>query len=160
MILFAHMQHMRVLKRDFKDHREDKWDEHSIKRQTGGGYEPHELSNPAFEEYYTAQQIVPEGEWDLFMAALRAQLPTTFRINGSGRFAADLRDRLGRDFLSQFSGDKPIYVRPPGIMHIICQMCIVWCSREAFRFDICCAGMRARGQCLPKCLCSLRVLGV
>ena len=103
------LQNKRVLKRDFKTHREDKWDEHST-RGKGGNYEAHELSNAAFEEYYKAQGVVPEGEWDLFMDALRAALPTTFRINGSGRFAADLRDRLDRDFLSQFSGE-PIYVR-------------------------------------------------
>ena len=49
------------------------------------------------------QGIVPEGEWDAFMETLRKPLPTTFRINGRGRFAADLRDRLQQDFFSQFS---------------------------------------------------------
>ena len=29
-------------------------------------------------------------------------LPTTFRINGRGKFAADLRNRLEQDFFSQF----------------------------------------------------------
>lgn len=96
----------RVLKRDFRQSREDKWDDNSRNKT---GYDPHELSNPAFEEYYRTQQIAPEGEWEAFMAALRSPLPTTFRINGSGRFAADLRDRLDRGFLSQFSGE-PIIV--------------------------------------------------
>lgn len=100
-----------MLKRDFKEPRKDQWEEHKTHKNTAN-FEPHELTNEAFEEYYQAQQIVPEGEWDNFMAALRSSLPTTFRINGSGRFAADLRDRLGRDFLSQFSGGEPIYVCP------------------------------------------------
>lgn len=58
-----------------------------------------------------AQGIVPEGEWGAFMAALRRPLPAAFRINGSGRFAADLRDRLTQDFFSQFSAR--IMVRVP-----------------------------------------------
>ena len=52
---------------------------------------------------------MPEGEWDAFMENLRAPLPTTFRINGRGKFAADLRDRLEQDFFSQFK--EPIEVR-------------------------------------------------
>ena len=48
------------------------------------------------------QKIVPEGEWDAFMEKLRSPLPTTFRINGRGKFAADLRNRLEQDFFSQF----------------------------------------------------------
>lgn len=47
---------------------------------------------------------MPEGEWEAFMSSLRQPLPTTFRINGSGRFAADLRDRLTQDFFAQFPG--------------------------------------------------------
>ena len=57
-----------------------------------------------------AQGIVPEGEWDAFMEKLRAPLPTTFRINGRGKFAADLRNRLEQDFFSQFK--EPIEVSP------------------------------------------------
>ena len=102
------MQNKRVLKRDFKPSREDKWDENAQRKSSG--YEAHDLNNAAFEEYYKTQHIVPDGEWDAFMTALRTPLPTTFRINGSGRFAADLRDRLDRDFLSQFGGEEDIYV--------------------------------------------------
>lgn len=54
------------------------------------------------------QGIVPEGEWDAFMETLRKPLPTTFRINGRGRFAADLRDRLQQDFFSQFSENMEV----------------------------------------------------
>jgi len=41
--------------------------------------------NQAFEEYYTKNDIVPTGEWEQFLEALRKPLPVTFRINGSGR---------------------------------------------------------------------------
>ncbi len=43
------------------------------------------------------------GEWDAFMGSLRTTLPTTFRINGSGKFAEDLRTRLETDFLASFT---------------------------------------------------------
>jgi hypothetical protein len=39
------------------------------------------------------------------MESLRAPLPITFRINGRGKFAADLRDRLEQDFFSQFDNN-------------------------------------------------------
>lgn len=68
-------------------------------------------SHADFEEYYKQQGIVPEGEWDAFMESLRTPLPTTFRINGSGKFAADLRDQLAQDFLSSFQGGAAITVR-------------------------------------------------
>lgn len=47
----------------------------------------------------------------------RRPLPTTFRINGTGQFAHDLRDRLQSDFMSRFS-DAPLeidgeQVQPP-----------------------------------------------
>ena len=54
------------------------------------------------------QGIVPEGEWDAFIKQLRTPLPTTFRINGRGKFAADLRNRLEQDFFSQFK--EPVEV--------------------------------------------------
>ena len=34
------------------------------------------------------------------MSSLRRTLPTTFRINGSGKFALDLRRKLETDFLA------------------------------------------------------------
>ncbi|KAL6760331.1 tRNA-methyltransferase, partial [Haematococcus lacustris] len=62
-------------------------------------------SNADFEEYYKAQGIVPEEEWDAFLACLRSPLPVTFRINGSGPFADHLREKFEKDFLSYFSSD-------------------------------------------------------
>lgn len=62
-----------------------------------------------FVEYYKKQGVVPEGQWDEFMEVLKTPLPTTFRINGTGKFATDLRDKLESDFLSNFNKD-PIMV--------------------------------------------------
>jgi hypothetical protein len=95
----------RTMRRDFKTPRDNSWSEKKAKIDN-------EQTNESFEEYYKAQGIVPEGQWEDFLAALRRQLPTTFRINGSGQFANDLRDRLQSDFFSQFNKDD-IMVRCP-----------------------------------------------
>eukprot|EP00850_Spirogloea_muscicola_P015329 SM000116S24250 [mRNA] locus=s116:328674:336186:+ [translate_table: standard] len=90
----------------------------------GGTWEGFVYDNEHFEAYYKvgpprwtvrpeccplrpmvwlkAQAIVPEGEWDAFMAILRVPLPATFRINGSGKFALGIRDQIQRDFLQEF----------------------------------------------------------
>lgn len=96
------MQKLRKLKRDFKESRPNEWDQDRRKpKAEGEGYEATVTSNEAFEEYYKAQGIVPEEEWTAFMDCLRTPLPTTFRINGSGKFAAELRDRLDNDFFAK-----------------------------------------------------------
>lgn len=57
------------------------------------------------------QDIVPEGEWEQFVEVLRKPLPITFRINGSGRYANELRENLESDFFANFS-KGPIVVSP------------------------------------------------
>ena len=90
------------MKRDFKEPRQDTWAvERRVPKADGTGYEAAPPENQAFEDYYQYQKIVPEGQWNDFMAALRTPLPTTFRINGTGKFAADLRDRFESDFCSK-----------------------------------------------------------
>ena len=39
-------------------------------------------------------KLVPESEWETFLDCMRSPLPMTFRINGSGKFATDMRDQL------------------------------------------------------------------
>lgn len=74
-------------------------------------------SNADFEEYYRTQGIIPDGEWEPFLNTLRKQLPVTFRINGSGKFADHLRDKLQTDFFAHFS-DQEILVSMKSIcMH-------------------------------------------
>ena len=63
-----------------------------------------------FVEYYQKQKVVPDGQWEDFMSMLKTPLPTTFRINGTGKFATDLRDKFESDFLANFNKD-PIMVR-------------------------------------------------
>jgi len=92
--------------------RKDKANEQSEKRfrtentkgqPQGDKWNTAPTGNPLFEEYYKAQGIMPEGEWEDFMTAMRCPLPATFRINGNGRFANDLRLKLEADFLSHFT---------------------------------------------------------
>ena len=51
-----------------------------------------------------AQGVVPEGEWDAFMACARTSLPATIRINGSGKFAEAIREELRTNFVAALSG--------------------------------------------------------
>ncbi|XP_063833758.1 tRNA (cytosine(34)-C(5))-methyltransferase [Ostrinia nubilalis] len=46
-------------------------------------YEDIVRENADFEQYYKTQKVCPEEEWPAFMAALKENLPTTFRITGS-----------------------------------------------------------------------------
>jgi tRNA (cytosine34-C5)-methyltransferase len=43
-------------------------------------------TNALYETYYQEQQIVPEGEWDSFMRALRTPLPTSFRVSPTSQY--------------------------------------------------------------------------
>jgi len=45
------------------------------------------MHNQRFADYYKAQNIVPDDEWDQLMDAFRRPLPTTFRITGSREYA-------------------------------------------------------------------------
>lgn len=55
------------------------------------------------QAYYKAQDIVPEGEWPAFIECLQKALPVTFRINGCGKFADHLRDRLSSDYFAELA---------------------------------------------------------
>jgi 16S rRNA C967 or C1407 C5-methylase (RsmB/RsmF family) len=74
----------RLLKRDFKKSRDDVWDPAKSRKPNGAGaYNTGFVKeNANFEEYYKAQKIVPEEEWDAFIECLKTPLPTSFRING------------------------------------------------------------------------------
>ncbi|KDD75934.1 hypothetical protein H632_c429p1 [Helicosporidium sp. ATCC 50920] len=96
------------MRRDFKGGRANEWTE---KRQrVEGGWASAPTSNDAFIEYYQAQGICPAEEWETFMETLNRPLPMTFRINGSGKFAQELRERLANDFLSAFGEGQSLLV--------------------------------------------------
>jgi len=58
----------------------------------GEGYDDIVRENADFETYYKAQQIVPAEEWDSFMATLRENLPSSFRITNYKGEAKSLLD--------------------------------------------------------------------
>ena len=96
-----------TMKRDFKKRKDNVWDEKKSQRENGpGGYvKTHDLTNETFEAYYRAQKIVPEGEFDAFLASLREPLPTSFRINGSGKFAEDIRDQIENKLFAKLNAE-------------------------------------------------------
>ncbi|XP_059343365.1 RNA cytosine C(5)-methyltransferase NSUN2 [Ammospiza nelsoni] len=55
-----------------------------------GGYPEIVKENELFERYYRELGIVPAGEWDAFMAALREPLPATLRITGYRSHAREI----------------------------------------------------------------------
>lgn len=55
-------------------------------------------ANPAFDAYYKEQGFIPETEWDEFSAALRRELPTTFRVTGSRAHAEAINDHITTKF--------------------------------------------------------------
>jgi len=54
-----------------------------------------------FVTYYKNQNLIPEEEWDNFIAVMKTSLPTTFRITGGNVFAPEIRRKLENDFLSK-----------------------------------------------------------
>ncbi|KAL3527620.1 hypothetical protein ACH5RR_012276 [Cinchona calisaya] len=68
-------------------------------------WEPFATQNPSFDEYYKEQGIVPEEEWDAFMACLRTALPAAFRINSSSPFYGDIRSQLENDFVKSLQAE-------------------------------------------------------
>eukprot|EP01135_Chromosphaera_perkinsii_P011777 Nk52_evm23s2496 gene=Nk52_evmTU23s2496 len=62
------------------------------------GWEEIVKENEAFTKYYKLQGIVPEGEWDDFIAAFQRILPTTFRLTGTKAQMKDLRASLEKNY--------------------------------------------------------------
>ena len=127
------MQKSRNMKRDFREPRKDTWAvERRVPNADGTGYESAPQENAAFEEYYKYQKIVPEGEWDAFMAALRTPLPTTFRINGTGKFASQLRDKLEFDFCAKLKmAPTEVLIWPTALPSPFLILCSSWCVVRA-----------------------------
>ncbi|KIY95157.1 tRNA-(m5C) methyltransferase [Monoraphidium neglectum] len=105
----------RSMRKDFGGDaaRDNVWMQDKSKQGPPGAVDRSQLYSVPFAEYYKAQGVVPEGEWDAFIDVLRQPLPTTFRINGSGRYADGLRQKLESDFFANFA-QGPIYVSRPG----------------------------------------------
>ncbi|KAM4875161.1 RNA cytosine C(5)-methyltransferase NSUN2 isoform 1-T1 [Thomomys bottae] len=66
-----------------------------------GGYPEIVKENQLFEHYYRELKIVPEGEWDQFMAALREPLPATLRITGYKSHAKEILHCLKNKYFKE-----------------------------------------------------------
>lgn len=56
----------------------------------GAGYADIIKENKLFEHYYKEQGLVPDGEFEQFMEAMREPLPATIRITGYKRWAEQI----------------------------------------------------------------------
>lgn len=56
----------------------------------GAGYADIVKENKLFEHYYKEQGLVPEGEFEHFMDAMREPLPATIRITGYKRWIGEM----------------------------------------------------------------------
>ncbi|XP_048224301.1 RNA cytosine C(5)-methyltransferase NSUN2 [Perognathus longimembris pacificus] len=66
-----------------------------------GGYPEIVKENPLFERYYRELGIVPDGEWEQFMAALREPLPATLRITGYKSHAKEILHCLKNKYFKE-----------------------------------------------------------
>uniref|UniRef100_A0A8C0J6C2 tRNA (cytosine(34)-C(5))-methyltransferase n=1 Tax=Chelonoidis abingdonii TaxID=106734 RepID=A0A8C0J6C2_CHEAB len=66
-----------------------------------GGYPEIVKENALFERYYRELRIVPEGEWEPFMAALREPLPATLRITGYKSHAKEILQCLKNKYFKE-----------------------------------------------------------
>uniref|UniRef100_A0A8C6EC71 tRNA (cytosine(34)-C(5))-methyltransferase n=1 Tax=Moschus moschiferus TaxID=68415 RepID=A0A8C6EC71_MOSMO len=66
-----------------------------------GGYPEIVKENKLFEHYYQELKIVPEGEWDQFMGALREPLPATLRITGYKSHAKEILHCLKNKYFKE-----------------------------------------------------------
>lgn len=68
----------------------------------GAGYADIVKENKLFEHYYKEQGLVPDGEFEQFMEAMREPLPATIRITGYKSHANEilhcLKDKYFKDF--------------------------------------------------------------
>ncbi len=85
------------------------WEERGAEqggKKNGGGDFTEQFRNEAFEAFYKAQNIVPEGEWEEFISTLSKSLPLTFRLstvsNGHKKLLDDLSNMCYGDQKEQF----------------------------------------------------------
>ncbi|XP_073443970.1 RNA cytosine C(5)-methyltransferase NSUN2 [Dendrobates tinctorius] len=65
------------------------------------GYAEIIKENKLFEHYYQELQIVPEGEWEQFMSAMREPLPATIRITGYKSHAKEILHCLKEKYFKE-----------------------------------------------------------
>ncbi|KAM4027069.1 RNA cytosine C(5)-methyltransferase NSUN2 [Anomaloglossus baeobatrachus] len=65
------------------------------------GYAEIIKENKLFEQYYQELKIVPEGEWEQFMSAMREPLPATIRITGYKSHAKEILHCLKEKYFKE-----------------------------------------------------------
>ncbi|RXN02068.1 tRNA (cytosine(34)-C(5))-methyltransferase [Acipenser ruthenus] len=75
-------------------------DEHLVGQGWGAGYADIK-ENKLFEQYYQKLKIVPEGEWEQFMEAVREPLPATIRITGYKSHAKQILHYLKEKYFKE-----------------------------------------------------------
>ncbi|GAA5979577.1 hypothetical protein JCM11641_007875 [Rhodosporidiobolus odoratus] len=76
----------------------------SDRNATGGNYQVVNQTNDIFENYYKQQAILPDDEWDAFIAALKEPLPTTFRLTASRPTATALNEHIKQLYVPFLTG--------------------------------------------------------
>ena len=67
-------------------------------RQHHGKWADIKKESPEMEAYYKEQKILKEEDWPAFLAAARANLPTTFRISPVVTFAGEMKKNIRSHF--------------------------------------------------------------
>uniref|UniRef100_A0A8D0L653 tRNA (cytosine(34)-C(5))-methyltransferase n=1 Tax=Sphenodon punctatus TaxID=8508 RepID=A0A8D0L653_SPHPU len=67
----------------------------------GSGYSEIVKENALFERYYRELRLVPPGEWECFMEALREPLPATLRITGYKSHAKEILHCLKNKYFKE-----------------------------------------------------------
>ncbi|KAM9308268.1 RNA cytosine C(5)-methyltransferase NSUN2 [Gastrophryne carolinensis] len=80
---------------------EEEWRRLKEQKAWESGYAEIVKENKLFEQYYQELKIVPEGEWDQFMAALREPLPATIRITGYKSHANEILHCLKEKYFKE-----------------------------------------------------------
>uniref|UniRef100_A0A8K9V8H6 tRNA (cytosine(34)-C(5))-methyltransferase n=1 Tax=Oncorhynchus mykiss TaxID=8022 RepID=A0A8K9V8H6_ONCMY len=85
-------EHQNNSKPGGRDNRDNGW---------GAGYADIIKENKLFEAYYQELGLVPEGEFDQFMAAMREPLPATIRITGYKSHAKEILHCLKNKYFKE-----------------------------------------------------------
>ena len=71
------------------------------------------LRNEKFEQYYQAQGIVPDSEWQLMLSSFQTPLPLTFRVNMSGKFRESTKRKLIHTLFPEVIKHNIARMKPP-----------------------------------------------
>ncbi|KAG6451499.1 hypothetical protein O3G_MSEX007192 [Manduca sexta] len=86
-------------------------------------YEEIVRENATFEQYYKTQKVCPEEEWTTFMASLKENLPTAFRITGSKAEADALMKVISSNYFSALLNGE---VKDDGTNEIVKPVNVPW----------------------------------